>query len=114
MTVKGSVMPALTRRQILAVVAFGCWKDGRAVTAAEAGWRNGTVMAIATSRRRLKQQFVAEQRHREVRNPYASAVGCKIPYGRSRLYRSCTARFQTAKRPRRLSDKALNRNEKSW
>ena len=48
-TVAAAALPAvaITRKQMTAVVDFGRWRNGRAVTADEARWRNGTIIAIA-------------------------------------------------------------------
>jgi len=48
-TVAAAALPAvaIAREQITAVVHFGSWRDGRAVTADEGGWSIGTIIAIA-------------------------------------------------------------------
>jgi hypothetical protein len=55
-TVAAAALPAvaIAREQITAVVHFGRWRDGRAVTADEAGWSNGTIIAMAPDEDRLE------------------------------------------------------------
>jgi hypothetical protein len=44
---------AIAREQMTAVVHFGRWRDGRAVTPDDAGWKHGTIIAIAPHGDRL-------------------------------------------------------------
>jgi hypothetical protein len=55
-TVAAAALPAeaTAREQITALVHFGRWRNGRAVTADEAGWSNGTIIAIAPDDDRLE------------------------------------------------------------
>ncbi len=55
-TVAVAALPAvaISHEQITAIVHFGSWGDGRAVTADKAGWSNGTIIAIAPDDDRLE------------------------------------------------------------
>jgi hypothetical protein len=55
-TVAAAALPAaaIAREQMTAVVHFGRWRDGRAVTADESGWRNGTIIVIGPYDDRLE------------------------------------------------------------
>jgi hypothetical protein len=55
-TVAAAALPAvaIAREQMTAVVHFGRWRDDRAVTADEAGWKHGTIIAIAPDGDRLE------------------------------------------------------------
>lgn len=65
-TVAAAALPRVTipREQMIAVVHFGRWRDGRAVTAGEAGWSNGTIIAIALDDDRLELGRLTEARLR--------------------------------------------------
>jgi hypothetical protein len=45
---------AAPREHMTAVVHFGRWRDGRAVTPDDAGWKHGTIIAIARDGDRLE------------------------------------------------------------